>query len=246
MALFYFLQCCSYLNPVCPDPIFLYQNITFVILSNKNIAVVIFWDCLLVGVCLVWGLKMSRKQTKREQTRERIVQSIHKGFREEGFAGAGVDGLAKGAGVTSGAFYAHLGSKVAAFRETVAGSVDAFTEGVKAFQEKDPERWLSAFADFYLHEKRACPLGQSCGLQSLSSDVGRSDAETKAVYEERLLRAAEQFAGELPPGSPPEAVWPFIAMLVGGATLARAVHNPAVADMIADSVLSAIKHGARE
>jgi AcrR family transcriptional regulator len=61
---------------------------------------------------------VSRSEQK-EQTRQRILEAAGRSFRKGGFGGIGVDGLAKEAGLTSGAFYVHFGSKAEAFRESV-------------------------------------------------------------------------------------------------------------------------------
>ena len=55
------------------------------------------------------------KVTKKQETRKRIVSAASQGFRSHGYAGIGVDAIAKEAGVTSGALYAHMGSKDGAF-----------------------------------------------------------------------------------------------------------------------------------
>lgn len=179
---------------------------------------------------------MEQKLSKKEQTRLRILESVHKGFRQHGFAAAGVDGLAKEAGVTSGAFYAHLGSKNAAFRETIADSIDTFLAAVLSYQEQYGANWLSEFADFYLNEKRNCPLGQSCGLQSLSSDVSRSDDETKSLFENKLVQVRDAVADSDVDSASVEKAWCYLAMLIGGVTLARAVEKPETADEIANAV----------
>ena len=59
------------------------------------------------------------KGAKKEETRARILAGAGRTFRSQGYGGAGVDGVAKAAGVTSGAFYAHFKSKAEAFREAV-------------------------------------------------------------------------------------------------------------------------------
>jgi TetR/AcrR family transcriptional repressor of nem operon len=53
---------------------------------------------------------MARAKKDEGDARERLVEAAGRGF------GAGVDALAKGAGLTSGAFYAHFDSKAEAFR----------------------------------------------------------------------------------------------------------------------------------
>ena len=45
---------------------------------------------------------MSRSE-KKQETRQRILDAAGRGFRKGGYDGIGVDGLAKQAGVTSGA-----------------------------------------------------------------------------------------------------------------------------------------------
>ena len=59
---------------------------------------------------------MARSKASEGDARERLVEAAGRGFRTGGFGGAGVDALAKGAGLTSGAFYAHFDSKAEAFR----------------------------------------------------------------------------------------------------------------------------------
>ncbi|MFT7414539.1 MAG: TetR/AcrR family transcriptional repressor of nem operon, partial [Methylophagaceae bacterium] len=44
------------------------------------------------------------KLSKKNETRKRIIKAASKGFRSNGYAGIGVDSIAKEAGVTSGAF----------------------------------------------------------------------------------------------------------------------------------------------
>jgi len=177
--------------------------------------------------------------TKKEETRKRILEAVHRGFRGKGFDGAGVDGLAKDAGVTSGAFYAHMGSKAAAFRQAVVEGLDQFHRGLGHFQDDYEQQWLKEFAKFYMDEKRKMDLPDSCGLQSLSPDVVRADEQTRMLFEEQLRTIAELFKKGLPGNDGEDRVWQSIAMLVGGVTLARAVMDPELADEIAGAVINA-------
>jgi TetR/AcrR family transcriptional repressor of nem operon len=68
-----------------------------------------------------------------------MIAAASRGFRSNGYAGIGVDGLAKAAGVTSGAFYSHFGSKDAAFdiaRATLTPEVVRSTPKLQAAFEK--------------------------------------------------------------------------------------------------------------
>ena len=180
--------------------------------------------------------------SKKEKTHQRILQSIQKSFRKQGYDGAGVDGLATAAGVTSGAFYSHFGSKAEAFRETVAEGVHQFYEAVEHYQNKYGDTWLEEFAAFYLGEKRNCDLSESCTLQSLTSEVARSESKTRAVFQAELLKATETFSAGMENTNKhiSNDAWSTIAMLIGGATLARAVKDKKLADEIANAILRAV------
>lgn len=180
---------------------------------------------------------------QKQATKERILEAAHRGFRRSGFSGLGVDGLAKDAGVTSGAFYKHFKSKDDAFREAVVRGVGDFQAAVEMYQQQHGDAWLDKFARFYLGEKRCAELGDSCALQSLTPEVARSDASTRSAFEAALLKAAQAFASGLPSQSQTEAPpspWPAIALLIGGVTLSRAVQDPTLADEIADATHSAV------
>lgn len=178
--------------------------------------------------------------SKRDKTHEHLLESIHRSFRQHGYDGAGVDGLAKAAGVTSGAFYSHFGSKAQAFRDAIATGVDQFDKAVKQYQKEHGNHWLEEFSKFYLGEKRNSDLSESCALQSLSSDVARSDEETRAVFQAELLKAAETFSSGIKNSSTGD-IWPMIAMLIGGTMLARAVKDKALANEIANAVQKAVR-----
>lgn len=185
---------------------------------------------------------MRYKATHREEARAKLIAAAGRGFRRKGFGGIGVDGLAKEAEVTSGAFYGHFASKDAAFQEAVAAGIGELRAGVASFQEAHGGGWIEAFVDFYLNQKRTCSLDQSCALQSLSGEVARSEGEVRALYQDGIVKVVEQVAGGLKEGSIAsrrERAWAFLSILAGGVTLARAVNDPEVAVQIAKSVRTA-------
>ncbi|UTW07611.1 TetR/AcrR family transcriptional regulator [Pseudomonas benzenivorans] len=177
---------------------------------------------------------MSRSEQKR-QTHQRILDAAGRGFRKGGFGGVGVDGLAKEAGVTSGAFYVHFGSKAAAFRAAVAQGMEGLKDGVHHFQVEYGEHWWPEFVRFYLGAKRRCDLAESCALQSLAPEVVRSDACVRAAFEVELREVAEMIAaGPASHSAPADATAALAAlgMLAGAVTLARAVESPEMAEQI--------------
>lgn len=167
-----------------------------------------------------------------------MITAAGRGFRRKGFAGIGVDGLAKEAQVTSGAFYSHFPSKDAAFREALKVGMEELRAGIEATQSQYGTEWLKPFVDFYLSEKRTCDLGLSCAMQSLSPEVSRSDPETQAVFRDSMKKVVDQFTKGLPGANVEDReakAWRILSILAGSVTLARAVGDAHMANIIADA-----------
>lgn len=186
---------------------------------------------------------MSRNEQKL-RTRARILDAAGRGFRKGGFGGIGVDGLAKEAGVTSGAFYVHFDSKTQAFREAVVRGMAELSTAVRHLQCEHGHAWWPVFVRFYLGEKRTCDLCDSCAMQSMSPEVARSDEQAHAAFEAGLLDVADAIvSGPDSPGAPRDvnAALAAMASLIGAVTLARAVASPHLAERIASTVASALR-----
>ncbi|HEY0954603.1 MAG TPA: TetR/AcrR family transcriptional regulator [Roseateles sp.] len=188
---------------------------------------------------------MSREEQKT-QTRARILDAAGRSFRRSGFGGVGVDGLAKAAGVTSGAFYVHFGSKQEAFRAAVEHGLADLDAGVRYFQETFAGEWWDRFVRFYLTDKRVCELGESCSLQSLAPEVARAGEEDRVVFETGLVSVAQTVVeGPASEGKPPhrDAALAALAMLVGAVSLGRAMATEAAAHQVADAVARVLLGG---
>ena len=184
---------------------------------------------------------MAQHAGQKEASRAKILRSAGRGFRSKGFGGAGIDGLAKDAGVTSGAFYAHFKSKADAFREAIITGLADLNQGVKQTQEQLGKSWRKAFIDFYLGDRRTCDLADSCALQSLSSEVARAGDAAQQAYEAQLHEIVATVAAGLEgkPKARREESIALLALLIGGVTLSRAVHDSATSDEIAAAVRKA-------
>ena len=68
----------------------------------------------------------------KEKTRDQIVDTAARAFREEGVAGVGIGELMGRAGLTHGGFYAHFPSKDALVAEACSRAVDdpAFSDRI--------------------------------------------------------------------------------------------------------------------
>lgn len=178
---------------------------------------------------------MNAKEHQKEETRQRILKAAGRTFKRNGYCGIGVDGLAKEAGVTSGAFYVHFKSKAEAFKASAIDGLKEVQGAITQLKSKYTSEWWSEFAKVYMGEKRTCDLNDSCPLQSLTSEVARFDDATKLAYEIELKKIIELASLDSTQEQRDKA-WVNIAMLVGGVTIARSVKDEKIANEIAKAI----------
>lgn len=181
---------------------------------------------------------MKVSQEYKESAKRKILEAAGRGFRKNGYGGLGVDGLAKEAGVTSGAFYGHFKSKDEAFKAaTIQGMLD-YRDNVKKMQAAYGENWLKHFFDYYLSEGHIYDMDSGCAVPSLSADVMRSHPDTKVEYELLLEQIAKNIADGLP-RKDIHTARALMALLSGAVLMARAVDDKKSALIIAKSTRKA-------
>jgi AcrR family transcriptional regulator len=171
---------------------------------------------------------MGKPKGSGGDAREKLIDAAGRGFRVGGYGGIGVDGLAREAGLTSGAFYAHFGSKAEAFTIAVTEGMECLRRGIESFQETHGESWLGPFVDFYLGPRMEVELNDACALPTFTSDVSRSSRQTRAAYSDALKRIAELIAKGLRGKNRQARAWQILSVLSGAAGMARAVTDPAM------------------
>lgn len=185
---------------------------------------------------------MRRKGVDKEETRRKIIDAVGRGFRKHGYAGIGVDGLAKAAGVTSGAFYSHLGSKEAAFAHTLEIGLDEVIQAIPEYQREHGTGWVEAFAQYYLGAAHRGDLECGCAMASLTPEVVRFGAEVHGIFETKMARIADLVADGLDGGSDAARLaraWAMLSVLIGGINITRAMENAKMTENIAQSIRDA-------
>ena len=183
------------------------------------------------------------KVEQKEQTRERIIAAAGRSFRKGGYSGIGVDGLAKEAGVTSGAFYGHFSSKEDAFKEAVIFGLNELKEGLEHFQAEYGTKWIAPFVDFYLGEKLTCDLTKACSMPALTPEVTRSCVAIREAYQIELTKILETIANGLPQANVADRnqrAWAFISLLSGGVNTVRALAD----ELLSKEAVKAIRAAA--
>ena len=178
----------------------------------------------------------------KAETRDRILCAAERAFSVRGYDGVGVDGLAAQAGITSGAFYGHFRSKAEVFRAAAVAGLRRVRDGIERFHAEPGRPWVRPFMQHYLAPPFRQGLEGGCALPSLSAEVARSDPATRACYEAEMLRLVDTLAANLPDAGTParRRAWAMMALLAGGATLARSVEDAEVAAEIAAAVTDTV------
>jgi TetR/AcrR family transcriptional repressor of nem operon len=158
---------------------------------------------------------------------ERIVKEASRLFRERGFQNVTVGEVMRAAGLTHGAFYAHFKSK----EELQAAAV---AHGIKVslgrLQRSNGRKTKGSFADLYLSRWHRDNPGDGCTMAALAQEVARSTPELKAAFEQGLENILSANRGDRK-----QAIF-WVAALIGGVVLARAVQDPRLSDEILSSV----------
>jgi AcrR family transcriptional regulator len=164
-------------------------------------------------------------------------------FREKGFSGVGVDQLSEAAGLTSGSFYKHFSGKAQILHEVVRAGVDRVAKRVRKLRSSasvDPAGgWVNDFASLHTSKAHLQSAGLGCNLPSLTPEVIRAEQPVKEVYEQGLEQAVEAMLEEAPLAGETDGgarALAMLALLAGGANMARAVASEEMSDRIAEAV----------
>ena len=193
------------------------------------------------------GVVMRHKGVNKDETRRKVTEAVSRGFRKHGYAGVGVDKLAKDAGVTSGAFYAHFGSKSAAFDVALTLGLDEVIEGVPRFQREHGADWVEAFVGYYLSQSHREDLECGCAMATLTPEVIRADADIRTTFEGKMTVIANLISNGLDSASVEEGrarAWAMLGILIGGLTMARAMQSEVAAEEVAAAIRRAAVNAA--
>ncbi len=167
----------------------------------------------------------------KELTRKKILDAAAHRFRAEGYDGLGIDGLAKAAGVTNGAFYGHFESKADAFRAVAVEGLVELREGIVRYRAKCGDQWLADFTRSYFSAPKIdCPEN-TCALPIFAPEMARAPRETQAAFERELAGVVCAVADGLRDTDADvreEKAWTILTLLVGGVTLARSMGDAAL------------------
>ncbi len=180
---------------------------------------------------------MSRYSSEHKaQSHGRILAAAAHLFRKNGFSQTGVDAVMGRAGLTAGAFYAHFDSKADLIAQTLARATAAGRAKLLAGTERLPDsQWFTVVVKRYLSEFHRDDQTEGCAVASLLSELARGDRRVRKVVEQYLEDVVASWAQRTPESadfSREDRALATFCLLIGGLSLARAVHSKTLSDRI--------------
>jgi AcrR family transcriptional regulator len=175
-------------------------------------------------------LSVSRKAgVTAEQTKGRLVDAAAQVFAERGYEGARVSEIARSAGVTTGAIYAHYENKSDLLCEAIRSHGSDALAALLSSEGGPPlaEMLIALGASLpYRDADDGCLLVEA--VVASRRDVGvaqflRRDVASREAIVARLVHAA-QSRGELDPTAPTDAVARLCTTLALGSLVIKALH----------------------
>jgi len=182
---------------------------------------------------------MPHSPKRKQQTRERIVESARHLFNRKGFTEVTIDDIMSHAGLTRGGFYKHFDTKEQLYAHAVRQFLCA----------QAPERWQRKHVDgcargrvfarmivnAYLSREHLVDRDGSCPLVALPSDIARGGKAVKAAFRQVLVRMIEIFSTNLTEPAARQRALTMVAMCVGAMVVARAVDDAELGDSFRDA-----------
>lgn len=177
-------------------------------------------------------------QGHKAATRQRIIETAGRRFKQDGIDGSGIATLMSDAGLTNGAFYAHFESKDDLVGHIVAEELLLQAERLRA-PEPGPKS-LEGFIREYLSPEHRDTPSAGCPSAALLDEIGRCSTSTRDAYTAGAGAIVETIATHLSPRQPQKARHKAIglfALLVGTLQLARAVSDERLSNEVLENGL---------
>jgi AcrR family transcriptional regulator len=169
----------------------------------------------------------------KAETRKRLLKATGALAKKKGFAATGVDAFMDAAGVTSGAFYVHFGSKTELFSELLRSELDhSFRMFVGNPSDESEEEWARRQINLYLDWRHVQHPDKGCAVPTLGAEVGRADKDAKKIFEDAAKRIHVVWQEKLGDEKLP---WAVAAQMIGAILLARAMASEKTAKKVLDS-----------
>jgi len=181
------------------------------------------------------------RREQSDENRAALLATAGRLFRERGIDGVGVAEIAREAGLTHGALYAHFRSKddlaAEAFSQGLARSREAFRS-----EETPRNRSVSGYLDYLLSPLRRDDPGMSCPMTASASEIGRHGKDISERFANGFQDKAAAFEAVLDDAIPKaerrRLAMTIVAAEIGAMAVARAVAKSDLS--LSDEILKAV------
>jgi TetR/AcrR family transcriptional repressor of nem operon len=175
--------------------------------------------------------------TRKEETRDRILETASRLFQEKGVDGVGVDEIMRESGLTHGGFYAHFSNKEDLVEQACIRAIDAKLDELYEFMTSlaDDDAFAKYTKRFLQGDLRTD--SPTCPMAMLGPEVARREHLQKA-YAQRIRRLVARIAKEL--DCPREEAMLTLSALVGATVLAAQTSSDAT---LAKQIINAAREG---
>jgi TetR/AcrR family transcriptional regulator, transcriptional repressor for nem operon len=172
------------------------------------------------------------KKGEKEKLRRVILEKAISFFKKNGRSGSASEDIMKYMGLTRGALYSHFKSKDDLFAHAVSHDLGRLEEITAFIIKRDGPMALRFMIETHLSENNLTDIENSCAFTSLSSDMNRSKAAHRGIFESHMDRVYDLFAQALHQQFPEDTVEQshikalnLYSGLVGTLSMARTMKN---------------------
>jgi TetR/AcrR family transcriptional repressor of nem operon len=167
---------------------------------------------------------------QKAETRERILSTAARSFREHGSELNGIGHVMKELGLTKGGFYRHFESKSDLYGAAVARAFEEQSNRMVAAAEAAPKgAELRTVIEQYLSPKHLSAPGTGCPLAALASEFARQPLDVRKRVQRSMSAYAERMLSWIPGATVEEKRGRALILFSGKAgalAAARAIADP--------------------
>lgn len=188
---------------------------------------------------------MGHSQADKARSRERILDATARQISGHGLDSVSVADSMQSAGLTKGAFYAHFASREAMIAEAVDRVMQHGQARIDHFFRVKKKPTVAEIVDVWLDPKHIENLGDGCGICALAGEARYAGPKVRQVIAGHFEKNVELIAQALGGGRAATArATAILAAIVGAVSMARAVGNPELAQVILENTRAMVAHPA--
>jgi TetR/AcrR family transcriptional repressor of nem operon len=180
-------------------------------------------------------------KSHKQATREHILRTAARRFRQDGIDGVGLASLMAEAGLTHGGFYNHFASREELVAEAAASALDETLARIK--RQDDDDGGIEWFVRTYLNPQHRDAMARGCGIAALAGEMARRPAEARQGFWLGVERLEAEIGARLPPDlgatERRDRAGAVLALMLGTLQLARLTTDPDRAEAILQAGIDA-------